>query len=61
MASPIALERVLQQIDQMAPPEQLRLAADLLEAKHPEIAHAITSKVADELATALMLARMKKA
>lgn len=63
MATPINLQRILDQIDLMKPPDQLRLAASLLEAERPatEIAQAIVQKVSDELGTVLTLARMKKA
>lgn len=62
-ASPLNVQRILSQIDLMKPPDQLRLAASLLEAERPatEIAHAIVNKVSDELGAALTLARMKKA
>lgn len=47
------------QISALSPPQKLRLAADLLDAKRPELAHAIIDRVAVELGAALMLRSAK--
>lgn len=43
----------------LSPADQLRLAAELLEAKRPKLAKAIIDRVAVELGAALVLASMR--
>jgi hypothetical protein len=43
------------QIKALSPPEKLRLAADLLDAKRGDVAHSIIQSVATELGAALAL------
>lgn len=40
----------------LSPPDRLRLAAELLEERKPQLAHAIAKHVVDELGLALFLA-----
>lgn len=43
------LEGLAQRIEIMSPPDQLRLAAELLEARRPEVAYAVAQKAVDKL------------
>jgi len=52
------LEALKKQIEAMTPPDRLRLAAELLEAKRPQLAHTIANKVVIELGAALALAKI---
>ena len=52
------IEELRDQIDALPPPDRLRLAAQLLEARRPEIAYAIIDRVKTELVAAMMLAGM---
>lgn len=54
-----AAEKLAKEIEALAPPEKLRLAALLLEERKPELALTILRRVATELGAALMLARAK--
>jgi len=49
------LESLKHEIENLSPPNKLRLAADLLENKRPELAHAIAERVVTELSAALAL------
>jgi hypothetical protein len=49
------------EIDALSPPARLRLAADLLEARKPELAQAIAERVVLELGAALALRKLGKA
>lgn len=55
------LQTLADRVNALPPPERLRLAAGLLEAKRPETAVIIIRAVADELTLALLLARGPKA
>lgn len=46
------------EIEALSPPDKLRLAADLLEGRRPELAKSIIDTVAAELGAALLLARV---
>lgn len=43
------------EIGALSPPEKLRLAADLLEQRLPDLAHRVASRVVDELATVIAM------
>lgn len=47
------------QIESLSPSNRLRLAAELLEAKLPELAHTIAEKVVLDLGAALALANLR--
>lgn len=47
------------EIKALSPPARLRLAADLLERRKPEIAHAIAESVTVELGAAIALAKVR--
>jgi len=53
----VALAR---EIQALSPPDRLRLAADLLEAKHGDLAHDIAMRVVEELGAVLALADMRR-
>ena len=46
-------------IERMSPPEKLRLAADLLDARHAQIALTVARGVVDEFDLALRLQRLR--
>jgi hypothetical protein len=48
-------EEVYRQIDKLSPPDQLRLAAGLLEKREPAVAVAIARRVITELEALLVL------
>ena len=48
------------QIRAMSPPDQLRLAASLMEAQQGDTAYAIANRVITELGAAIALAKLKK-
>lgn len=50
------LEALAKEVNDLSPPDRLRLAAGLMEHRHPETALPIIRKVADELQLAIMLA-----
>jgi hypothetical protein len=50
-------ETLKARIDQLSPPDKLRLAADLLEKNSPEVAHAIAESVVLELGGAIELSK----
>lgn len=54
------LEGLAMAIANMTPPERLRLAADLLDRKRPDVAHGIIRRVADELGAVLLDLRLKR-
>jgi hypothetical protein len=45
----------LEELEELSPPDQLRLAAELLEKKNPRLAQAIVDRVSAELGAALLL------
>lgn len=51
------MRKLAEEIKALKPPEQLRLAADLLENRRPEIAYTIVDRVRAELGAALALGR----
>lgn len=51
--SPAELELAVGAIEALKPPDKLRLAADLLEERRADVAHAIVRRIADELGLAL--------
>jgi len=55
------LEALAAKIDKLSPPDRLRLAAGLMEARKPELAHAIVDRVVTELGAAIALARLRSA
>lgn len=57
MAEQADLEALAEEISRLAPPDQIRLAADLLERKRPKMAYAILSRATTELGAALALVR----
>lgn len=58
--SPAEAEALAKQIEDLSPPDKLRLAAGLLEHRKAELACAIARLVADELGSALALAKHGK-
>lgn len=55
---PIDLEGLKKRIEALEPPDQLRLAADLLEAGRPDIAHTLAERVVTNLGAELARARL---
>ena len=53
------VEAIAKQIEELSPPDKLRLAADLLERQRPELAKSIIDKVGTELGAALLLAKLR--
>lgn len=53
---PSDLEVLAAKIGALSPPDRLRLAASLLEAQKPKLAHTVAKKVVLELGAALALA-----
>jgi hypothetical protein len=52
---PTEVEEIFERIKALTPPDKLRLAADLLEHKRPEMALAVLTHVKTELGAALAL------
>lgn len=48
------------EIRALSPPDKLRLAANLLEAKKPELAHTIAEQVVLELGAAMALRKLRE-
>lgn len=49
------VQSVADQIDALSPPDALRLAANLLEQRRPELAQVIVDRIGDELRAAMVL------
>ena len=58
--SAAGLTAIADHIDELSPPDQLRLAASLLEERSPRIALAIIDKVSSELHVALAATARKE-
>lgn len=54
-------EDIKRAIDALSPPDKLRLAAELLEARRAELAYTIADQVVKELGAALALAKPRRA
>lgn len=54
------VEHLAAAVRELSAATQLRLAADLLERKKPELAQALAQRVADELGLAIDLARIPR-
>jgi hypothetical protein len=54
------IERINDEIRALPVHEQIRLAAELLEAKRPELAHAILDRVTTELGAWLALRKLRE-
>jgi hypothetical protein len=54
------LEALAARIDALSPPDQLRLAAELMEARRGDLAQPIIARVAKELGAVLALAKIEK-
>ncbi len=57
MKSAAEIKEIARQIEGMSPPDRLRLAAALLEAKRWDLAYSIIDRVSTELGAALLLKR----
>ena len=55
-----SLEELAEEINGLPPPARLRLAADLLEQRKPELAHSVASRVVTELGAVLALHDLKQ-
>ncbi len=60
MVDPDVAAELQRDIDKLSPADRLRLAAGLLEAQRPELAHVIAERVVLELGAALALQKLRK-